>query len=832
MPKKTYKLLRFDGGINSANSPKDIGDNQLADLKGMLSDELGRLKLTAKFTDNEYSNVGNLSSINISELGKGLYMFTSDYKGITDGTANGIGSSIVLCVERNNSFSLIEYLYSTSTDAFSASDYLNLGSYGSLVSPIFIWAGGALRVYESDHSATFFEPRHVKYYPSRTIGVASTETDCTTAEDWRFRDAAIKNVHPRGTTNGVQYCKNAVALRVNDSNKDRGYSFNSIACDGAVSTYSTGEMAGSGTDEDYRWGVALEFASSQDGTGSGGWQPTTAISYQFWVTTVYDGGTQESPPELMQMKDEMTYFNGTDGTWNGKYLDTSCQFVDWPNRGSDTVGENLSVTFRPVIKFNNASTTTYTFGNGGTGTDEGNPRISGARIYFSSSEDGHGALWRMFDCDFEKGLKCIGAGDSSYLPWAVYDRGSPETSDYLTGTGMNTNSPANATQVGITHESPPRYLRYDVMNLHRNDEVIDVQSFKAWCIANNRLYIGNVKQDDVVYGDRMLKSGVNEWDKFPMDSNSIDAATSDGDDIIALVEYADRILQFKRMSLHIINVAKGEEFPESINNYKGIHTPGAVTKTDFGVAWANATGCFLFDGRQITNLLEKKGMKLVSSDTWSDFINQQEKVRIAYDPKSRHIIVLAGSTLSSTDKAYIFNLVLRNWSRHDNIFNGNPANFNGNFITHPKSGSLLALDTSAEKLYKWVPYNTSITKDTKMCLQTKELDFGEPAVRKKVYKIVVSWRGTNKSAPVNPDCYYRVNSGDGSTLDSSTSGWTSLGSLPSGENAADEWERAEFSLGSGGNNIYSIEFGMKNDTQKGVFEIGDISFIYRQKPIK
>ena len=57
----------------------------------------------------------------------------------------------------------------------------------------------------------------------------------------------------------------------------------------------------------------------------------------------------------------------------------------------------------------------------------------------------------------------------------------------------------------------------------------------------------------------MVRSLPNKFDIFPI-SESVDVAINDGEDIIALVEFNDRILQFKDKTLYIINVGQDIEF--------------------------------------------------------------------------------------------------------------------------------------------------------------------------------------------------------------------------------------------------------------------------------
>ena len=103
------------------------------------------------------------------------------------------------------------------------------------------------------------------------------------------------------------------------------------------------------------------------------------------------------------------------------------------------------------------------------------------------------------------------------------------------------------------------------------------------------LYIGNVKRLDedgvkVQEGDAMYKSAVNKFDTFPI-SRKIEASVQDGDEIVKLEEYADRILQFKKNKMHLINISQDVEFLEDTFIHKGIVEPAAACKTDFGIAW-------------------------------------------------------------------------------------------------------------------------------------------------------------------------------------------------------------------------------------------------------
>lgn len=77
------------------------------------------------------------------------------------------------------------------------------------------------------------------------------------------------------------------------------------------------------------------------------------------------------------------------------------------------------------------------------------------------------------------------------------------------------------------------------------------EKFKTATVLNRRTYIGNVATLNPngtikrVYDDRMVKSPVNLFDTFP-EENFVDVAINDGDEIIHLEGFSDRILQYKK----------------------------------------------------------------------------------------------------------------------------------------------------------------------------------------------------------------------------------------------------------------------------------------------
>jgi len=189
--------------------------------------------------------------------------------------------------------------------------------------------------------------------------------------------------------------------------------------------------------------------------------------------------------------------------------------------------------------------------------------------------------------------------------------------------------------------------------------------WKASCIANRRAYIGNLKvfNEDgttILQADKMIRSLPNKFDIFPL-SESVDVAINDGESIVALVEFNDRILQFKERTLYVINASQDIEFLEDKLDYRGISHRASVFKTEYGIVWANNNGCFYYDGRKVNDLLEKDGRPLVTQSQWESFLGTYPLV--GYSPKKKQIIVV--DDISNNDSAdgscYIFDMVTRSW---------------------------------------------------------------------------------------------------------------------------------------------------------------------------
>ena len=358
----------------------------------------------------------------------------------------------------------------------------------------------------------------------------------------------------------------------------------------------------------------------------------------------------------------------------------------------------------------------------------------------------------------------------------------------------------------------------------------DGEGFKTSVVVNRVCYIGNISivNDEgllEVYGDVILKSDVGKFDTFTFERR-LEASVRDGDEIVRLEEYADRILEFKKNKMSLINVSQEVEFLEDTFVHKGVSHTAAVCKTDFGIAWANELGCYLYDGQKVDNLLEKKGRQIIKENNWSSFVTSDSI--IGYIPKKRQLIVLKDCTATSVGDIYLYDMVTQSWMQGDSKFTD--SQIQTNFVTD-WNGDLVHSHTSDTGTFlKWDDISDATTS---LSLKTKDIDFGQPSQRKKIYKAYVSYKGDGDSVTVqyaiNGDTdtsanFYRINS------DGTSSGATDS-TTPLLDSDTDDWISAELKPVGSINNVksFQLQFGGSAESD---FKINDISIVYRLKNVK
>ena len=200
-------------------------------------------------------------------------------------------------------------------------------------------------------------------------------------------------------------------------------------------------------------------------------------------------------------------------------------------------------------------------------------------------------------------------------------------------------------------------------------------------------------------------------------------------------------------------MALGSEFLVDVHKYKGISYEYHSVLTDSGVAFFNEYGAFLYNGNDVVNLLEKDGRVVISDDTWNAFITASGIVKssVGYAPK-KHQIIFA----SNNANLYIFNLKLGSWTYSDDTveYNNTDARQITNFGVN-KDNEMFYIGGTTSTIYK---YDHTPTSSHDFTYITRDIDFGDPSVRKKVYKVYITYQTGTLELP-NVVCTFDTNGG-------------------------------------------------------------------------
>ena len=435
-----------------------------------------------------------------------------------------------------------------------------------------------------------------------------------------------------------------------------------------------------------------------------------------------------------------------------------------------------------------------------------NARINGFKIYMRDVTEGDSSKeWRLFsDVNFNKGTYTLFAADDSEL---ILEQPGTWSSDGQVCT--------ISTGTELTIKPVDTYLSE---NLFTEETIIDAQ-YKAIEVVGRRAYIGNIRQGGRTYPDRMLRTPVNKFDTFP-ETNYIDVAVGDGDSITALKSFGDRLLQFKKNKVYIINVAGESEVLEAEYNNAGITYPSQITKTNDGIAWVNDSGLWYFDGKQVQNLtlhVEDDGYALGTDDKGGP--------KIGFYKKENQIIYTPRVSGGIQTPWYIYNLNLKayqgNYFAQIFPFSESNDNYYTNMINDSNGDLVIGYvdDATNNKInfYTWTNSDrghqymggTNIYK-------SKDIDLGSPGVRKKIYKVYVTYKCTGHSGV---EMKYTTDGGTSfSSFSSSKSSnydvetFTANGTRTGFKNSSGEWAVAELKPSSSINNIKSIQFSLDQIT--------------------
>lgn len=350
--------------------------------------------------------------------------------------------------------------------------------------------------------------------------------------------------------------------------------------------------------------------------------------------------------------------------------------------------------------------------------------------------------------------------------------------------------------------------------------------WKTSALINRRAYIGNVKVIDKdntshIFTDSIFKSKSNKFDTFTLDRR-IDVAVGDGEEIIRLIGYADRLLQYKQNTLHIINVSGQSEYLESTHKYKGVSHPNQVCETDYGIAWCNPHGVYFYDGKQVRDLFVNKGIRTISKTKWDAFYNDSHETMIGYSPSEKQLVLFQDVT--SGDDVMLYDMTTTSWVEGGGRV---PNKEKTNFINIWDGRLVFGYENAANKttIEPWT--STPGTAITPFIIETKNFDFGTQA-NKKITKVYITLKGTN---PTNIVPKFSVNGGAFSGVFKDTSG----NNITNIAGPGSTWTEIEMLTNGNANNVKSFAVRLEEVSSQSVvsdIEINDITIVYRTKSVK
>ena len=636
------------------------------------------------------------------------------------------------------------------------------------------------------------------------------------------------------------------------------------------------------------WGVTLMF--DEGGSGEGGWMTDTSTRYKFYHSTIFDhppnmpGKYQESHPSIFTMYptkqsagetthspvNEMWFRDGANA------VSTNDSDDGGATDDADSIGspsEQVPVDFHLLLRIKGDNTTaggaTFNIGNNSypaaaqndnnTNQDagkynflDGNQRVTGGRIYWASNEDGYQKLYLLMEYDMEKGARMIqgaetGISYGAYAPWHSWV--------YLVASNPVI-KPSFKTEGEVTVTDPPRIETYDSLTLREPNSKLNAK-WKTSVIADGRAYIGNIMRQlkgtfegggtwnqftnelQPVYQDMIIFSPRGQYDTFP-EENQLVNMSGDGDYIVKLESFNNRLIVLYSNKVEVYSLPEHTLEEEALNLGLDGNYQCQSCKTDFGIAWINSKGVYIFDGEKLQKISGKIENMWQGKDGYAAFwkSDADDIPAIGYDPNSSKIIISKTMQASvddddtalgsNSDDALIYSLKTGAWTERLDAFDDNSSNSleRTNFVNY-EGNSIFYHDGSVAP-FKWndVPSASDSTADS-VQFTTKDIDFGTTA-KKNIYKVVLTYKCTgDTNIVVKYDTNGRTSFGydfsdttstnyGSSTLDDTSGVWATAILKP--DNKAES------------NGVYSFQLKFSNTGQVPAdFEINDISIVHRTR---
>jgi hypothetical protein len=422
----------------------------------------------------------------------------------------------------------------------------------------------------------------------------------------------------------------------------------------------------------------------------------------------------------------------------------------------------------------------------------GRTNEKGFRVY-TRKKDGNGRWILFLDVDYYKGVR------------------KNLFEDYTTLVQAATDYHENSASFDIVNPSLDTYE--SINGYSQDEESIDFGTdggFKAATVCARRAWVANVRKNNKVFDDRIYYSPVNRFSTFP-DSYFLDIGISDGDSFTALHSLGNRLLAFKQKKLYVINVSSTSDagwYLEAEYDGIGCRQQESVCKTPFGICWVNDDGVHIFDGTSMP-----KELSLFLDDRAWRANQLSNNPAIGYNNKYKQLNVVQDTT-SGDNHAFVYDFQTQGWS-FIQPFSSPDYNGMSNFL--PSYDGLYYIEhdngISLGPNAKVINLLTGDTGSKATTIITKDIDFGNPGLVKKVKKVYVTARDNSPGSTLT--LRYALDGGTGFTQASD----------PAGGQATINNSQYEINAYTINQDCQSI--ALKLDSS-GKIDINDITIDYRQ----
>ena len=666
MPKEIQSINQFKGGVNTRVDSRDVGEEFVIDALNLMCDIEGQVRQMAR--DYEHSEMLDATITGTIVPGSGLYQFGSDYP-ISDELLAGTlanptitqvptGNHDILVTSNNNYMSFYCYPH-------NASDVFRIGPVVNNVDPMIIYSkvDGILRVCDANHdnidiilapttdSNETFDPANSNFlnksffFADRQQWVGPENNQPNGQTDILIRGWG-SHLGANTTKNGLDAfiypptCDSTLTVLSTTAGRSHNltHQHETLSTQTVYPTYMTAGSIGILT------AVGTAVADSD-------W---LADTYNFGVSFVYHGG-QESP--VTNFHENFGHVHTSDGV--------TFKFKPYVGKDDQVSGPNWDQNF-----------------------DAFDTRIIGCNFYLAGDTSGFYED-PYFLCEFYWG--------SSFAdpPKITTSDGTIMTDIYVDSSSHTVQHPNSFVEIVKTP-----VITFSMRTGYRSDSLSIACNYKTAVIANRRLYAAGLRrwtwdttkvatedfQDgqnelwkqplllmlqgpDFIDYDSMCGSPVDLYDILPED-NTLNLGNHDGDEIILLLDYGDRILQFKRKKLYIINISEDLEYVESEHPHKGLTKKYHATKTNDGICWINQLGCYKYNGEEVINLVADKLQ--IGGDTdpastlvfpsWESFF--QETSSLGYIPRTNQLILNQSVTqVHAYGNILVYDFQNESWTR-------------------------------------------------------------------------------------------------------------------------------------------------------------------------